>query len=71
KQLNHGPVMLGAGLTIRPVIKGLDPIRLSAGTDDGIPVFIHPELHSTLLQEQKMKYAEMLRKLTEALKARK
>ncbi|MFT2588637.1 hypothetical protein, partial [Escherichia coli] len=22
KQLNHGPVMLGAGLTIRPVIKG-------------------------------------------------
>lgn len=71
KQLNHGPVMLGAGLTIRPVIKGLDPIRLSAGTDDGIPVFIHPELQSTLLQEQKMKYAELLRKLTEALKARK
>ncbi|HYE71577.1 MAG TPA: phage protease [Aquabacterium sp.] len=33
KQLQHGCVLLGAGLTIRPVIKQLDPVQL--GVDDG------------------------------------
>lgn len=27
--LQHGPVLLGAALTVRPVIKRLDPVRLS------------------------------------------
>lgn len=69
--LNHGTVMLGAGLCLRPVIKRLEPVQLSESTDDGIPVLIHPELKATLLQELQMKHAELLRKLRSALIAKK
>ena len=48
----HGPVLLGAGLTIRPVIKGLDPVLLSEPGAD-IPLLLHPELARTLLSEAK------------------
>jgi hypothetical protein len=34
KKLQHGCVLLGAGLTIRPVIKNLDPVQLSVVDDD-------------------------------------
>lgn len=71
KGINHGPVMLGAGLCVRPVIKRLDPVQLSEATDDGIPVLIHPELKTKLLQELRMKHAELLKKLRAALEAKK
>lgn len=66
----HGPVLLGAGLTIRPVIKGLDPvdpntIRLSE-SDHNIPTILHPELNTTLLQE----IHTMWKELIELLKAK-
>lgn len=70
-QVDHGPVMLGAGLVVRPAIKRLDPIQLSEPTEDGIPVLIHPELQNTLLQEIRMKHAELLKKLRSALVAKK
>jgi hypothetical protein len=70
-KVQHGPVMLGAGLVVRPCIKRLDPIQLSESTDDDIPVLIHPELKTTLLQELRMKHAEMLKKLREKLEAKK
>ncbi|TCS35790.1 Mu-like prophage I protein [Paucimonas lemoignei] len=69
--INHGPVMLGAGLVVRPAIKRLDPIQLSEVTDDGIPVLIHPELQSILLQEMQMKFAELLKKLRSSLEGKK
>lgn len=46
-----GPVMLGAGLCVRPVVKRLDPIQLSESGDGEVPVLLHPELQSTLLAE--------------------
>lgn len=61
----HGPVLLGAGLVIRPCIKRLDPIQLSEGWD--APTFIHPTLLSELTQEIKMKFAELLKQLKEKL----
>lgn len=68
---NHGPVMLGAALVVRPAIKHLDPIQLSAPTGDDIPVLIHPELKTKLLEEIRMKHAELLKKLRSALIAKK
>lgn len=42
----HGCVLLGAGLTIRPVIKRLDPVTLSvaAQSESSGPVFVHSGL---------------------------
>ncbi|MCB5187374.1 phage protease [Methylobacillus caricis] len=64
----HGTVLLGAGLTIRPVIKGLDPIepdtiRLSE-SDHNIPTILHPELNTKLLQEIRTMWKELIEKLT-------
>ncbi|MBV1888714.1 MAG: phage protease [Proteobacteria bacterium] len=57
----HGPVLLGAALTVRPVIKRLDPVQLS---EDGQPAtLIHPELLKKLNQEiseMKDKYLKLL-----------
>lgn len=66
----HGPVLFGAGLTIRPVIKGLDPVQLSE-PDGSPPTFLHPELQSTLLQEIHIMWKELLKQLSEKLKAMK
>ena len=41
----HGCVLLGAGLTTRPVVKNLDRVALSAADpDDEIKFAVHPEL---------------------------
>lgn len=40
----HGCVLLGAGLTIRPVIKRLDPVTLSVTAAHPGPVFVHSGL---------------------------
>lgn len=50
KQTRHGPTLLGAGLTNRPVIKRLDPIQLSE-SDAMHPVLMHPELARQLSEE--------------------
>lgn len=71
---SHGPTLLGAGLTTRPVIKRMDPVTLAEG-DSEHPVFLHPELIRQLsesLEQTTMKWLEELkrrltaRKLSEA-----
>lgn len=49
----HGCVLIGAGLTTRPVIKHLDAIALGAAEEDGgdFRVAIHPNLLKTLETE--------------------
>jgi hypothetical protein len=64
KREQHGPMLVGAGLTIRPVIKGLDPVKLSE-PDDTPPTLLHPDLQTTLLQE----ISTMHKLLAEQLKA--
>lgn len=71
KRIDHGPVMLGAGLCVRPVIKHLDPIQLSESSDEGIPVLIHPELQTKLLQELHIMHKNALEKLKAKLAAKK
>ena len=61
----HGPVLVGAGLTVRPVIKRLDPVRLSCDSDS-CPTLIHPELEKTLSEEIQI----MWKQLSEKLKAK-
>lgn len=61
KQLAHGCVLMGAGLTTRPVIKQLDPVQLSEpDTDHGaaVRVAISPQL---LRELTNMNYLEQLR----------
>lgn len=62
KQAAHGCVLLGAGLTTRPVIKHLDPIQLSTdGQDGGAWRFaISPQLLKELT-EQSMNLIEQLK----------
>jgi hypothetical protein len=64
----HGPMLLGAALTIRPVIKHLDPIQLSEASGGDTPVIAHPELESNLLQEIQIMWKELLKQLGEKLK---
>lgn len=71
KGVDHGPVMLGAGLCVRPVIKHLDPIQLSESSDEGVPVLIHPELQTKLLQELHIMHKNALEKLKAKLAAKK
>lgn len=42
--LAHGPTLIGAGLTVRPVIKKLEPVVLSSASDNKDPIFIHPDM---------------------------
>lgn len=64
----HGPVLLGAGLTVRPVIKRLDPIQLSE-SGGGVPTLLHPELQLSLTEEIKAMWKELLKQLSEKLKS--
>lgn len=67
---HHGPLLMGAGLTIRPVIKRLDPIQLSEAGGE-VPVLLHPILLSELLSEVKDTMNEHLKKLRAALESMK
>jgi hypothetical protein len=61
---HHGPTLLGAGLTTRPVIKRMDPVTLAEGTGT-TPVFLHPELIRQLsesLEQTTMKWLEELKR---------
>lgn len=53
KRLSHGPTLLGAGLTPRPVIKHLDPIQLSEYHDDDPPVYISGKVARLLSEDMK------------------
>ncbi len=64
KRAQHGPLLFGAGLTIRPVIKGNEPVQLSE-PDGSPPTFLHPDLQTHLLQE----IETMHKKLSIALQA--
>lgn len=63
RQQPHGCVLLGAGLTTRPVIKNLEPVLLSHEDGDHTPparVAFSPSLLKEL-SEQPMKYLEQLK----------
>lgn len=66
---NHGATLLGAALTIRPVVKGLDPVALSSafgGESEG-PVLLHEEIIQQLTEERTMKKGEYIERLKKAL----
>ena len=60
----HGPTLLGAGLTPRPVIKRLDPVQLSESTLDGAPTYLDTRI-SRLLNEEGL---NTMKKLLEELR---
>ncbi len=65
---HHGPTLLGAGLTVRPVIKRLYPVQVSEAS--GVPVLVHPALLAELtkqLTECHMNWLDSLRKKLSAL----
>lgn len=64
----YGPVLLGAGLVIRPCIKRLDPIQLSEASGD-IPTFIHPILLSELTNEVKTMWKTLMAALIASLQS--
>ena len=45
----HGPTLLGAGLTVRPVIKHLDPVTLSCEAGGDVKTFVLAELAEEIL----------------------
>lgn len=61
RKKSHGTVLLGAGLTIRPVIKRLDPVRLSE------PVPIHRATLAQLLEEARSQVNKHLQALLKRL----
>ena len=61
KQQPHGCVLLGAGLTTRPVIKHLEPVLLSLDHDADMRVAISPKLLSELTEQSQMNYLEQLK----------
>lgn len=73
KRALHGAVLLGAGLTIHPVVKYLDPIdatRLCLSHPDGTPpTLLHPDLRIQLQEEVKTMWKELIKRLTDNLKA--
>ncbi len=65
---HHGPMLLGAGLTVRPVIKRLDPVQLA---ESDVPTWLHPELIKSLSEEAQItmnKYLDQLRATLHGLK---
>lgn len=64
KQQAHGCVLLGAGLTTRPVIKNLEPVTLSEQDDDHTPeirVAVSPNLLRELTEARRMNWLEQLK----------
>lgn len=59
----HGPVLLGAALTIRPCIKHLDPVQLSM-PDGSPPTLLHPDLNTHLLSEITTMWKTLIAALT-------
>ena len=61
KQQPFGCVLLGAGLTVRPVIKNLEPVQLSEHDHDGAPrIAISPSLLKELTEHSMDKFLKLL-----------
>lgn len=73
KREPHGTTLLGAGLTIRPVIKNLDPVdssRFELAVPDGTPpTLLTQELQTQLLSEIQTMWKQLIIALSESLKA--
>ncbi|MCW5624406.1 MAG: hypothetical protein KIT73_06810 [Burkholderiales bacterium] len=67
-QKRHGCVLLGAGLTVRPVIKRLDPVQLSEVSVGDVPVLMHPELQLKLSEEIRIMWKALIDALATKLK---
>lgn len=68
----HGCVLLGAGLTIRPVIKRLDPVTLAVAGDPDFsgPVFVHPGLVRQLTESLEITSMNRWKKFLDRLTAK-
>lgn len=60
-QQNHGPVLLGGALTIRPVIKRMEPIQLSEASD--FPTLVDHSLHAAWRLEARKTMDKFLQEL--------
>ena len=74
KRQSHGPTLLGAGLTTRPVISRLDPvdpdaIELSHESLSAGPTLLHPQLVRQLSQDWSARMDKHLKALLAALTA--
>ncbi|MBL8387004.1 MAG: hypothetical protein JNK17_02085 [Hydrogenophaga sp.] len=64
----HGCVLLGAGLTLRPVIKNLDPVQLSEGDEDAaFRLAVSTQLINELSEQSTMNWLEQLKAKYEAM----
>ncbi len=70
KKLAHGPTLVGAALTVRPVIKRLDPVQLSEDSLGAGPTLVSDRIKTLLLEEQTT-MNEFLKKLRDKLAAMK
>ena len=59
-QKQHGPVLLAAGLTVRPVIKGLDVVQCSKSNSGQYPTLISEQLIKQLHEENTMKWQHLI-----------
>ena len=66
----HGPLLIGAALTPRPVIKNLDPVQLAESDPDGGPMLVSDRMIH-LLSEETHTMNEFLKRLKAALEAKK
>jgi len=64
----HGPLLFGAGLTIRPRVKKQDPVQLSFEKDE-IPMLLSLAVRKTLQEEIDSMFEEYLKKLRTQLSA--
>lgn len=63
----HGPVLLGAGLVVRPAIKRLDPVELSEESLDGPRTCVTESVTRFLLQEIEPMWEKLKKELAEKL----
>jgi len=65
----HGPTLLGAGLTPRPVIKHLDPIQLSEETLGTVPTYLSNRIEKIINEDMNMNLKELMAMLRKKLGA--
>lgn len=63
----HGPLLRGAALTIRPVIKRLDPVLLAEGAPHSGPVYVAPGLARELTESLETTMKKWLEELKRRL----
>lgn len=63
----HGPTLLGAALTPRPVIKRLDPVQLAEDTLTTSPTYLSDRISKLLQEDMAMTLAELLDELRKKL----